>query len=81
MIQIDREVELTCNAPSVPSTSKKEVHQQLEDLKAEWKHLNETMKLKKVRLEQVGFTTKSLFVVELTHKLVCIFRLKRLSNL
>jgi len=50
--KIDREVELTCNAPSVLTNSKKDVYQQLDDLKAEWKHLNETMKSKKVRLEQ-----------------------------
>jgi hypothetical protein len=37
--QIDREVETTCNAPSVPKSAKKEVYQQLDDLKAESKHL------------------------------------------
>ena len=39
LFQIDREVETTCNAPSVPKSAKKEVYQQLDDLKAESKHL------------------------------------------
>ena len=39
IFQIDREVETTCRAPAVPQTAKKEVYQQLDDLKAESKHL------------------------------------------
>ncbi len=38
-VQIDREAETTCHAPSVPKSAKKEVYQQLDDLKAESKHL------------------------------------------
>ena len=43
-----------CSLLTVPKTTTKEVNQQVDDLKEEWKHLNETMRLKRVRLEQAN---------------------------
>ena len=43
-----------CSLLSVPKTTIKEVNQQVDDIKEEWKHLNETMKAKRVRLEQAN---------------------------
>ena len=51
--QIIKEAE-DCSLLSVPKTTIKEVNQQVDDIKEEWKHLNETMKAKRVRLEQAN---------------------------
>ena len=43
-----------CSLLTVPESTTREVNQQVDDLKEEWKHLNETMRSKRVRLEQAN---------------------------
>ena len=53
IINLEREAE-ECRDESIPQASKKDLFQQVEELRAEWNHLQETAKVKHLRLEQAN---------------------------